>query len=204
MANFYVKKIESTGEATEVNSKTNTTGLSGSILKTSTQVGIFNKKGSNFYVNGQLNTNEGVVLSQSGSNFVPTRSNLSNLINNSKIKNVFNAINYKNNTFNLKRISNPNNNTISNTTTNSYYQRRQRAKYCIYFKCGEREGFFEYNDNNMLLSEAYNKFREKYTGMPVSGRLMILTETYMGDLDEYKSLKDNGIKDGDKIAIIIE
>ena len=55
----------------------------------------------------------------------------------------------------------------------------------------------------MLLSEAYSKFREKYTGMPVSGRMMLLTETNMGDLDEYKSLKDNGIKDGDKIAIVI-
>ena len=85
-----------------------------------------------------------------------------------------------------------------------YYKRRQRAKYCIYFKCGDKEGFFEYNDNNMLLSEAYNKFTEKYTEMPVSGRLMILTGTKMGDLDEYKSLKDNGIEDGDKISIIIE
>ena len=32
---------------------------------------------------------------------------------------LFNAINYKKNTFNLKRISNPNNNTISTATTNS-------------------------------------------------------------------------------------
>ena len=85
-----------------------------------------------------------------------------------------------------------------------YYQRRQKGKYCIYFKCGEKEGFFEYNDNNMLLSEAYSKFKEKYRGMPVSGRMMLLTETKMGDLEEYKSLKDNGIKNGDKIAVIIE
>ena len=85
-----------------------------------------------------------------------------------------------------------------------YYKRRKLGKYCIYFKCGEREGFFEYNDNNMLLSDAYNKFREKYTEMPVSGRMMLLTETNMFDLEVYKSLKDNGIKDGDKIAIIIE
>ena len=56
----------------------------------------------------------------------------------------------------------------------------------------------------MLLSEAYNKFREKYTEMPVSGRMMLLTETNMRDLEEYKSLKDNGIKDGDKISVIIE
>ena len=117
---------------------------------------------------------------------------------------LFNAINYKNNTFNLKRISNPNNNTISNTTTNSYYQRRQRAKYCIYFKCGDKEGFFEYSDNNMLLSEAYNKFREKYIEMPVSGHFFLMNETNMSDLEEYKSLKDNGIKDGDKIVIVIE
>ena len=85
-----------------------------------------------------------------------------------------------------------------------YYQRRQKGKYCIYFKYGEKEGFFEYNNNNMLLSEAYNKFREKYTEMPVSGRMMLLTETNMVDLYEYKSLKDNGIKNGDKIAVIIE
>lgn len=106
MANFYVKKIESTGEATEVNSKTNTTGLSGSILKTTTQVGIFDKKGSNFYVNGQLNTNEGVVLSQSGSNFIPTRSNLSNLINNDKIKNIFNKF-FSNSSGDNHAASNP-------------------------------------------------------------------------------------------------
>ena len=40
--------------------------------------------------------------------------------------------------------------------------------------------------------------------MPVSGRFFLMNETNMTDLEEYKSLKDNGIKDGDKLVIIIE
>ena len=51
---------------------------------------------------------------------------------------------------------------------------------------------------------SYSKFWEKYTEMPVSGRFFLMNETNMSDLEEYKSLKDNGIKDGDKISIIIE
>jgi hypothetical protein len=88
MANYYIKKIESTNEATTVNSLTN--GVDGSILKTNSQVGIFNKRGNNFYINGSLNTSQGKVFNQTGTNYMPRRSNLSNLIQNTNVKAVFN------------------------------------------------------------------------------------------------------------------
>ena len=87
MANFYIKKIENTNEASEVNSSTQQAN-GGSILKTNSQVGIFNRAGTNFYRSGLLDENQGKVFSQSGTNFTPTRSNLSNLIQNQKVKSV--------------------------------------------------------------------------------------------------------------------
>ena len=89
MANFYVKKIENTGEASTVNSATNSSD--GAVLKTNTQVGIFNKSGNNFYVNGVLNSAQGKVFDQNaGTNYMPTRSNLASLIQKETVKSVFN------------------------------------------------------------------------------------------------------------------
>ena len=68
MANFYVKKIENASEAPTVNSATNSSD--GAILKTNSQVGVFNGAGSDFYVNGQLNNAKGKVFNQNaGTNY---------------------------------------------------------------------------------------------------------------------------------------
>lgn len=88
MANFYVKKIENTSEASTVNNATNSSN--GAILKTNSQVGIFNKSGNNFYVNGVLNSAQGKVFDQTGTNYTPTRSNLASLIQKETVKSVFN------------------------------------------------------------------------------------------------------------------
>jgi len=89
MANYYVKKIESTNEANEVNTGTSAAN-GGSVLKTNSEVGIFKTSGTNFYKNGVLDSSKGKVFSQSGSNFVPTKNNLTSLISNAKVKSVFN------------------------------------------------------------------------------------------------------------------
>ncbi len=89
MANYYVKKIGDTGEADIVNVGTQA-ATNGAVLKTNSQVGIFKNSGTNFYKNGELDSTKGKVFSQSGSNFVPTKSNLSTLISNDKVKRVFN------------------------------------------------------------------------------------------------------------------
>lgn len=89
MANYYVKKIESTNEASAVNTGTSAAN-GGSVLKTNSEVGIFKTSGTNFYKNGVLDSSKGKVFSQSGSNFVPTKNNLTSLIGNAKVKSVFN------------------------------------------------------------------------------------------------------------------
>lgn len=89
MANYYVKKIESTNEASAVNTGTSVAN-GGTVLKTNSEVGIFKTSGTNFYKNGVLDSSKGKVFSQSGSNFVPTKNNVTSLIGNSKVKSVFN------------------------------------------------------------------------------------------------------------------
>ena len=89
MTNFYVKKIESGDDETQISRETNQ--ASGAILKTNTQIGVFNGSATDFYIKGQLNTAKGKVYNQNaGTDYMPTRSNLSNLIQNSKVKSVFN------------------------------------------------------------------------------------------------------------------
>jgi hypothetical protein len=89
MTNYYVKKIESTNEASAVNTGTSAAN-GGSVLKTNSEVGIFKRSGTNFYKNGVLDSSKGTVLPQSGSNFMPTKNNLTSLISNAKVKSVFN------------------------------------------------------------------------------------------------------------------
>jgi len=89
MTNFYVKKIESGDDAAQIGRETNQ--ASGAILKTNSQVGVFNGSATDFYVNGQLNNAKGKVYNQNaGTNYMPTRSNLSNLIQKETVKSVFN------------------------------------------------------------------------------------------------------------------
>ena len=92
MANYYVKSIEGQDAVTiqEVNNKTNS--VNGSVLKTTGSVGIFNKRGNNFYLSGGvLNNAQGTVIGlDSSKNYVPTPSNVSTLIRNTKVRSVFN------------------------------------------------------------------------------------------------------------------
>lgn len=91
MANYYVKSIEGQDNATiqEVNSKTNS--VNGSILKYGGKVGIFNKRGNNFYLaGGVLNSNQGKVMNIDNSrNYTPTKSGMTSLIKNDRIKTLF-------------------------------------------------------------------------------------------------------------------
>ena len=96
MANFYVKKIESGDDAAQIGRETNQ--ASGAILKTNSQVGVFNGTATDFYVNGQLNNAKGKVYNQNaGTNYMPTRSNLTSLIQKETVKSVFNKF-YTNST----------------------------------------------------------------------------------------------------------
>ena len=105
MANYYIKKIENTNEASEVNAGTSA-ATNGAVLKTNSQVGIFRTSGTNFYKNGVLNSSKGTVLSQTGSNFMPTKSNLTSLISNTKVKSIFNKFFNGNNAGNGTNFNN--------------------------------------------------------------------------------------------------
>lgn len=126
MANFYVKKIENANEAPTVNSATNSSN--GAVLKTNSQVGIFNKSGNNFYVNGVLNSAQGKVFDQTGTNYTPTRSNLSNLIQNSKVKSVFNKF------FTNSAASNETHNTSASATGASNWESATNLNAFAYMK----------------------------------------------------------------------
>ena len=73
---------------------------------------------------------------------------------------------------------------------------------CIYFTYEGKEGYYEYTDDNKLLYDAYNEFCNKYGWDPSGKRLMLMKDNNMIDLEEYKSLAENGINNGDKICII--
>ena len=55
-----------------------------------------------------------------------------------------------------------------------------------------------------MLYEVYKEFRSKCGWAPELGRLMLKKNDNMLDLDEFKSLRDNGINDKDNICIIID
>ena len=89
-----------------------------------------------------------------------------------------------------------------------FYQRRKTKMVgnyeskCIYFAYEGKEGYYDYTDDNKMLYEVYSEFRSKYDWAPEGGHLMLTKNDNMTDLDEYKSLRENGINDKDKICII--
>ena len=94
-----------------------------------------------------------------------------------------------------------------------FYQRRKNEmtngkyeeKKCIYFTYEGKEGYFEYTDeNSKMLYEAYEEFKKKYAWAPQNGRLMLMKNNNMIDLDNYQSIAGNGINNGDKICIIVD
>ena len=81
-----------------------------------------------------------------------------------------------------------------------FYQR----KICktLYFNVGDKEGYFDYTDENELLSDIYNKIRQKYDWVPEGASIKLYKNNQLLYLDLYKSIKDNNICDKDKIWII--
>ena len=54
-----------------------------------------------------------------------------------------------------------------------------------------------------MLSEAYNEFCNKYEWAPKGGHILsLMKNNNMINLNEYASLAENGINDGDKICVI--
>ena len=93
-----------------------------------------------------------------------------------------------------------------------FYQRRKNQitngkyeeKKCIYFSYEGKEGYYEYTDDNKMLYEAYEEFKKKYAWAPQNGRLMLMKNNDMTDLESYNSIAGNGINNGDKICIIVD
>ena len=128
------------------------------------------------------------------------------LIYNPKHKNVLNIINYSNNSFNIK---NPKKNppTIIKKSHSLELENigeicNDGKPKCICFTYEGKDGLYEYTDDNKMLYEVYSEFRSKYGWAPEGGRLMLTKNDNMLDLDEFKSLRDNGINDKDSICII--
>ena len=91
-----------------------------------------------------------------------------------------------------------------------FYQRTQTTSSgntenkCIYFTYEGKEGFYEYIDDNQLLCSVYEEIKNKYSWAPSNNAsFFLLKNNDMKGIDEYKSLRDNGINNNDKICIII-
>ena len=94
-----------------------------------------------------------------------------------------------------------------------FYQRRKinynsnnnfEKPKCIYFTYEGKEGYFEYTDDYKMLSDAYNEFCNKYEWAPKGGHILsLMKNNNMINLNEYASLAENGINDGDRICIIM-
>ena len=98
-------------------------------------------------------------------------------------------------------IENNYNNVISeNYPTNSTNQ----GKKCIYIKYEFKEGFYEYDNDDKNLGEAFNELCQKYGWNPSEVDYLSLSndENQMIPLDNGKSLSENGIQDGDKILVV--
>ena len=60
-----------------------------------------------------------------------------------------------------------------------------------------------FTDDYKMLSEAYNEFCNKYEWAPKGGHILsLMKNNNMINLNEYASLAENGINDGDKICVI--
>ena len=91
-----------------------------------------------------------------------------------------------------------------------FYQRTQTTSSgntenkCIYFTYEGKEGFYEYIDDNQLLCSVYEEIKNKYSWAPSNNAsFFLLKNNDMKGIDEYKSLRDNGINNNDKICVII-
>ena len=80
-----------------------------------------------------------------------------------------------------------------------FYQRRKNK--CINFIYEGKKGFYDYNDDNKYLSQAYNEFRNLNLWAPKNAKLFLNDEKKQ--LDVYKTIIFNGINDGDNIVIKI-
>ena len=80
-----------------------------------------------------------------------------------------------------------------------FYQRRKNN--CINFIYNEKKGFYNYNDDNKYLYQAYNEFRNLNLWAPKNAKLFLNNEK--NQLDINKSIIFNGINNGDNILIKI-
>jgi hypothetical protein len=134
MANFYVKKIESGDDAAQIGRETNQ--ASGAILKTNSQVGVFNGSATDFYVNGQLNNAKGKVYNQNaGTNYMPTRSNLNSLIQKETVKSVFNKF------FTNSTVSDETHNTSASADGSSNWASAVNLNAFAYMRTNGVEGY---------------------------------------------------------------
>ena len=76
--------------------------------------------------------------------------------------------------------------------------------FVLYFKCGEKEGYIELTGNeiNELFYEIANKIKKKYSYLPQEVNFYLMKNNNMINIDKYKGLKENNIKNGDKILIV--
>ena len=76
--------------------------------------------------------------------------------------------------------------------------------FVLYFKCGEKVGYIELTGNelNELFYEIANKIKKKYNYLPQEANFYLMKNNNMINIDMNKGLKENNIKNGDKIWIV--
>ena len=76
--------------------------------------------------------------------------------------------------------------------------KKSNSSFTLYVKHSDKEGFIDINEDNEMLYTIIDKIRNKYPWIPKEGTAY--TENY-NNLKNYLSIKDNGLKNGDKIII---
>ena len=80
---------------------------------------------------------------------------------------------------------------------------RKSKNNSITFVYNGKRGYYTFIDYNKRLYEAYNEFQNSNLWAPKNADIILLNNNGNIYLDLYKSLQENGIKNGDSILISI-
>ena len=105
--------------------------------------------------------------------------------------NIFNNIyNYKNNVNNQYDEKKNNINYVDNN------------KFVLYFTYEGKEGYLEL-EGDKLFYDIMNEIKNKYQSIPQeANNFYLMKNNNMENIDPYKTIKENGLENGDKICII--
>ena len=95
-----------------------------------------------------------------------------------------------------------------NNVNNQYDEKKNNVncvgdnKFVLYFTCEGKEGYLEL-EGNELFYEIMIEIKNKYQFIPQdANNFYLMKNNNMENIDPYKTIKENGLENGDKICII--